>query len=399
MQIRAIFFSLVFSFLVFLSVIKAPPLRPLLFRAATAIDSPALYYKLADCYDKGILFERDLVQAEQWYLKAAEHNHAKAMYKLGSLYSHREGMRKGVETIKDFWNAIPLDLPLAIKWYKRAAALGYVSAYVRLGYFNIEGIGIPVDYKQSFQWYRKAAKTGDSFGQDRLGYFYSHGLDREQEWIHLTNCWDGIKNDYQKALKWYLRSANQGHKNSQYLLGFMYSHGTINADQGTKCIDNIDLEIPGIPLDYQEAIQWYTKAAEQGQRVAYRKLGYFYLQNNEVVKKDPKKAFECWLQGAEKGDFFSSYRVGICYEQGIGVPQNDNKALEWFTRAANEGEEYSEKYLEDYAQNAAMYFTRAVVGDSPDPAKAEMAERIRADLYKTFKSQGIVFPYSNPTAF
>lgn len=87
----------------------------------TFLKTPEIDYRLGHTYFKGVGIDQNLKQAEAWYLKAAERGHAKAMYKLGNLYSHRYGMEKGLEKHPEFWSDIPLDYQKAIKWYKLAA--------------------------------------------------------------------------------------------------------------------------------------------------------------------------------------------------------------------------------------------------------------------------------------
>ena len=39
----------------------------------------------------------------------------------------------------------------------------------------------------------------------------------------------------------------------------------------------------------------------------------------EGVDKDPKEAVKWWSMGAEKGDAYSQYNLGVCNMKGIGV--------------------------------------------------------------------------------
>ena len=56
---------------------------------------------------------------------------------------------------------------------------------------------------------------------------------------------NGVEQDYEEAVKWYRKSAEQGNSRGQYNLGYMYEFGK------------------GVTKDYEEAIKWYRKAAEQ----------------------------------------------------------------------------------------------------------------------------------------
>lgn len=53
--------------------------------------------------------------------------------------------------------------------------------------------------------------------------------------------------------------------------------------------------------DYNQAVYWYRKAAEQGKATGELLLGY-------------------------------------CYEEGYGVPKDINQAIEWYSKAARQGD-------------------------------------------------------------
>ena len=357
MKKRLIYSFLIFSILVSLAVVQPTRLRYFLLSTLTSLESPFIYYTLGDYCAKGLGIKPDLKQAEFWYLKAAKHNYPRAMYKLGHLYSHRHGIQKGREKEKSFWDDMPLDYHKAIKWYTYAADLEYISAYVRLGYIHRQGIDVPIDYKQSFSWYRKAAKAGNKKGQAWLGYFYSHGLERESLCKNLLNCWNGIKTDYQKALKWYLRAAFQGVDTAQYMVGFFYSHGAINSYSKTQTFDHVLLEIPGVPLDYNKAVEWFTKAAQQGHKIAHRKIGFLYVHGGYGLEKNLYQAFNWYMAGADKGDAVCMRKVAYCYDDGIGTRPNMERAIEWYTKAVEHGDAFAQELLDSRrAQQKAAFF-------------------------------------------
>ena len=69
---------------------------------------------------------------------------------------------------------------------------------------------------------------------------------------------EGVPQDYEKAIDWYTKSAEQGYAKAQYNLGWMYDNGR------------------GVPQDDKQAVYWYTKSAEQGFAVAQYNLGWMY---------------------------------------------------------------------------------------------------------------------------
>lgn len=85
--------------------------------------------------------------------------------------------------------------------------------------------------------------------------------------------------------------------------------------------------------NYQEAIKWYTKAAEKGYTVAQSELGFIYL-NGEGVPVNKAEAVK-WLKLAgEKGETMAQYTLGCLYKKGDGVYKSESEANKWFKLAA-----------------------------------------------------------------
>ncbi|KAI9339946.1 hypothetical protein BDR26DRAFT_861865 [Obelidium mucronatum] len=81
----------------------------------------------------------------------------------------------------------------------------------------------------------------------------------------------------------------------------------------------------------------YTCATELSYPQALIQMGHLFL-NGILVQKDPKKAYELLERAAEKGVTEAMFLCGSCWEKGEGVESADlNKALEWWTKAANRG--------------------------------------------------------------
>ena len=116
-----------------------------------------------------------------------------------------------------------------------------------------------------------------------------------------------------------------------------------------------------------EAAQWFRKAADQGDLDAQYKLGVCY-ENGTGVPRDDKKAFDCYRNSAEKGIVDAQFSLGACYENGKGVGKDVKEAVEWYRKAADRKiteaqyrlgycfENYSEVRSED---KAAIWYRRA----------------------------------------
>jgi TPR repeat protein len=62
----------------------------------------------------------------------------------------------------------------------------------------------------------------------------------------------GVTHDYQQAFNWYSKAAEQGVSEAQYSLGDIYCEGK------------------GITQDYKQAFKWFSRAAEQGHSAAQK---------------------------------------------------------------------------------------------------------------------------------
>ena len=131
--------------------------------------------------------------------------------------------------------------------------------------------------------------------------------------------YDFYKNKYYtQAVEWYTKAANQNNTAAQCNLGYCYDVGQ------------------GVKQSYEKAVEWYTKAANQGYATAQCNLGYCY-KNGQGVPQSYEKAVEWYTKAAEQGHATAQCNLGNCYKNGQGVPQSYEKAVEWYTKAANQG--------------------------------------------------------------
>ncbi|KAG0376719.1 hypothetical protein BGX24_007313 [Mortierella sp. AD032] len=92
----------------------------------------------------------------------------------------------------------------------------------------------------------------------------------------------------------------------------------------------------GVSRNDKLAMEWYSKAAEQGHAEAQLRMGEYYSEGF-AVPKDYAKAMEWFHKSARQGYCDAQYKVGSMHSSGEGAPQDKNKALDWFLKAANGG--------------------------------------------------------------
>jgi hypothetical protein len=90
--------------------------------------------------------ERDLVQAAEWYRKAAEQGNLAAELHLAVLY-------------RDGGKGFPRDPVQAAAWYRKAAARGDAGAQGTLGMLSAVGQGVPRSDVEAYFWLDLAASV------------------------------------------------------------------------------------------------------------------------------------------------------------------------------------------------------------------------------------------------
>ena len=113
--------------------------------------------------------------------------------------------------------------------------------------------------------------------------------------------------------------AKKGDAEAQYNLGLMYYDG----DDVTK--------------DYKQAVQWFSKSADQGYAKAQYNLGYMY-DNDQGVEQNFKQALKWYRKSAEQNDASAQINLGFMYSNGRGVAQDYQKAYMWYNIASVSGD-------------------------------------------------------------
>jgi TPR repeat protein len=100
-----------------------------------------------------------------------------------------------------------------------------------------------------------------------------------------------------------------------------------------------------MPRDYQEAFQWFSKAAGQGHPDAQVNLGLMYVRG-EGVTKNMDEAVKWFRSSAEQGNSVAQYNLGVCYLQGEGVSTDPQEAYKWLALATSQGDTQAREVLD-----------------------------------------------------
>lgn len=96
--------------------------------------------------------------------------------------------------------------------------------------------------------------------------------------------------------------------------------------------------------DYEAALSEWGPLAETGDASAQVYLGIMYQQGHGVVQDD-KQAFEWYRLAAEQGYALAQWRLAILYKTGTGVVQDYQEAFKWYKLVAEKGDAYAQSAL------------------------------------------------------
>ena len=109
-----------------------------------------------------------------------------------------------------------------------------------------------------------------------------------------------------------------GDAKAQFDLGLLYHEG--------KDLDQ----------DFEKAMFWYRKSADQNFALAQYNLGVMY-ESGQVGKKAPAEAVHWWRRAAERGYALAQINLAGKYYRGDGVEKNYSEAARLWRAAAEQG--------------------------------------------------------------
>ena len=108
-----------------------------------------------------------------------------------------------------------------------------------------------------------------------------------------------------------------------------------NSRRARQCRRSINLGVYyEIVKNEKKAIEWFLKAAEQGNAVAQSKLGIVYFYGTNGVKRNENKGREWYLKAAEQGHTNAQFNLALSYED---IPMYRKRYRHWLERAAGQG--------------------------------------------------------------
>lgn len=209
------------------------------------IDKAKTYYRRAidECSDKKVIgyaqgnlanilwaeinSESDKSTVINLYKESIKNGNEVSMYNLGKLF--------------DDGNKVDRDYLVAYDYYRMAAEHNYPDAQAELGWMFDKGHGVSRDYYKSAYWYNLAAENNHVVAIVNLGTHYMNG--------------NGVECNKEKGFSLYMKAYSLRERDESvsallWLIGNSYEFGN------------------GVNKDFQQAIMWYKKARDAGDKQA-----------------------------------------------------------------------------------------------------------------------------------
>ena len=341
---------------------------------------PYIQYRIGKMFCYGLGTEQDYEKAFEWFERSAKQKNKFAQFSLANLYYYGNGVEK--------------DLSQAFLWYQRSSSQGQPYAAYSIAQMYRYGEYVTKDNDTAQRYYKQALSgflkiESDDMANDdlfyKLGQMFKLGL--------------GTDSDVTKAIEYFRRSAEMNNKNGLFEYGkalLIGEHIPQDTDSAVKLLEKavklknrnakrfLALEyISGEHLeqDIEKGIALLTECADSGDVIACYRLGKIYLQG-EIMPQNLDKA-EKYLLLAEDSEYtqyalaklylqeekydiqkavnyfencadknhLASYQLGRIYLFGAaGLTKDKGQAIEWFTKSANDGNEYAQAILDEISK-------------------------------------------------
>ena len=341
---------------------------------------PYVQYRIGKMYCYGSGTEQNYQKAFEWFKRSAKQKNKFAQFSLANLYYYGSGVEK--------------DLSQAFLWYQRASSQGQPYAAYSIAQMYRYGEYVTKDNDTAQRYYKQALSgflkiENDDMANDdlfyKLGQMFKLGL--------------GTDSDVTKAIEYFKRSAEMNNKNGLFEYGkalLTGEHIPQDTDSAVKLIEKavklknsnakrfLALEyISGEHLeqDIEKGIALLTECADSGDVIASYRLGKIYLQGEimpqnldkaekyllltedseytqyalaklylQEEKYDIQKAVNFFENCAAK-NHWASYQLGRIYLFGAkDIERDKEKAVEWFTKSANDGNECAQAMLDNISK-------------------------------------------------
>lgn len=288
--------------------------------------------------------------SEEKLMQHVEMGLAKAQHELGLRYRHGIGREQ--------------DFVKAMEYFVAAAEQANAQSFFEIGFLYDYGLGHTRNFEEALDWYEMAVESGDERAFSYIGFLYRHG--------------QGVKQDDELAAEWFEKGVAVGDPISMtFLAEIIYEQDS--SDDARKRMyalveDAANSEVEEWPEDLLTLETSHEKDRLTSIAKSYFWMGWFH-ESGYVVEQSNRWAQRWYTKGAEQGDNWSLESLGDLYLSWDPI-KDVEKAIEFYELAANQNntgamrtlaEIYMYGYLDkeiDLEQAFYYYSAAADLGDS-----------------------------------
>lgn len=353
--------------------------------------------RIADMYINGKGTKVNIMEAVKWLEKSAQQNNPDAYYQLGYIYSLEEHSFADIAKSNEYYKC-------ALIGYEKAEdENSNATAEYRIGLIHLNGLGVDKNIDKALSWFEKSTINGNHLASYKLATIYDDdetsalynpkmALLSYQLSAKLGNPYAIYKlgnialdnNDVPQAIEYFEQSADKNISHAWYKLGEIYSNDEYNVfdmEKANFCFNKalnlyiteyaenpndftayrlgqMYLNAQGTTENISEAILWFTKSVELGNPDADYQLGYIYqsdkygVQNNDLSIKHFTSALSEYknLFNSDPTNGDVAMRIGTFYHYGLGVEHDIEKALSWYKKSVELGNEKAKQKIDEAQQ-------------------------------------------------
>lgn len=290
-------------------------------------------------------------EAFQYFIKASDMNHVKAMEKVAYALL--------------FGDPLKQDIPAAKDLLEKLTEQGSPRGQTALGFLYASGLGVNSSQAKALVYYTFGALGGNLIAHMILGYRYWAGIgvlqSCESALTHYRLVANHVASDIsltggtvvqrirladevenpgmasgmleEDLIQYYQFLAEKGDVQAQVGLGQLHLHGG-----------------RGVEQNHQRAFEYFNQAANAGNSHAMAFLGKMYSEGSDTVMQSNETALQYFKKAADMGNPVGQSGLGMAYLYGRGVPVNYDLALKYFQKAAEQG------WVDGQLQLGSMYY-------------------------------------------
>ena len=166
---------------------------------------------------------------------------------------------------------------------------------VNLGWMYGYEAATPINQETAFKFYQRAAELGQADAMYEIYLLYQNQT--------------GVVTNQAEAMKWLGKAAEGDNCMAQCVLGYQFEYPHSDGPL-RRAISNMP-----------EAVRWYRRSADQGWAGGQYHLALCYLEG-KGVEQDEERGLDLMRSAADQENHDAMFKLASLYARGIGEPRN-----------------------------------------------------------------------------